>query len=85
MSGIAGNVFGMKALESLRLIDASLPADYVRHFAGPYFGMEGGIRDMMKVHGRPLTGAVPKPKVGGSPQRSTLRLVMRPGWAGLTS
>ncbi len=63
LSGIAGNVFGMKALESLRLIDASLPAGYIRHFAGPHFGMEG-IRNMMKVHGRPLTGAVPKPKVG---------------------
>jgi len=63
LSGIAGNVFGMKALERLRLIDASLPADYIRHFKGPHFGIEG-IRDMMKVRGRPLTGAVPKPKVG---------------------
>ena len=63
LSGIAGNVFGMKALDRLRLIDASLPADYLRHFKGPHFGIEG-IRDMMKVHGRPLTGAVPKPKVG---------------------
>ncbi|MDV4343140.1 type III ribulose-bisphosphate carboxylase [Methanoculleus sp. YWC-01] len=63
LSGIAGNVFGMKALDCLRLIDASLPAEYLRHFKGPHFGMEG-IRDMMKVRGRPLTGAVPKPKVG---------------------
>ena len=63
LSGIAGNVFGMKALDHLRLIDASLPAEYLRHFKGPHFGMEG-IRDMMKVRGRPLTGAVPKPKVG---------------------
>jgi len=63
LSGIAGNVFGMKALDRLRLIDASLPAEYLRHFKGPHFGMEG-IRDMMKVRGRPLTGAVPKPKVG---------------------
>lgn len=63
LSGIAGNVFGMKALASLRLIDASLPAEYLRHFKGPHFGMEG-IRAMMKVRGRPLTGAVPKPKVG---------------------
>lgn len=63
LSGIAGNVFGMKALENLRLIDVSLPAEYLRHFKGPHFGMEG-IRDMMKVRGRPLTGAVPKPKVG---------------------
>jgi ribulose-bisphosphate carboxylase large chain len=63
LSGIAGNIFGMKALDRLRLIDASLPAEYLRHFKGPHFGMEG-VRDMMKVHGRPLTGAVPKPKVG---------------------
>ena len=63
LSGIAGNVFGMKALDRLRLIDASLPAGYLRHFRGPHFGIEG-IRDMMKVRGRPLTGAVPKPKVG---------------------
>lgn len=63
LSGIAGNVFGMKALERLRLIDASLPAEYIRHFKGPHFGIEG-IRDMMKVRDRPLTGAVPKPKVG---------------------
>lgn len=63
LSGIAGNVFGMKALDRLRLIDASLPPGYLRHFKGPHFGMEG-IRDMMKVRGRPLTGAVPKPKVG---------------------
>ncbi|MDN7012784.1 type III ribulose-bisphosphate carboxylase [Methanoculleus sp. FWC-SCC3] len=65
LSGIAGNVFGMKALDRLRLIDASFPAEYLRHFKGPHFGMEG-IRDMMKVRGRPLTGAVPKPKVGFS-------------------
>lgn len=63
LSGIAGNIFGMKALDRLRLIDASLPAEYLRHFKGPHFGMEG-IRDMMNVRGRPLTGAVPKPKVG---------------------
>ncbi|HQD25924.1 MULTISPECIES: type III ribulose-bisphosphate carboxylase [Methanoculleus] len=63
LSGIAGNVFGMKALDNLRLIDVSLPAEYLRHFKGPHFGIEG-IRDMMKVRGRPLTGAVPKPKVG---------------------
>ncbi|WP_305066666.1 type III ribulose-bisphosphate carboxylase [Methanoculleus sp.] len=63
LSGIAGNVFGMKALDRLRLIDASLPAEYLSHFKGPHFGIEG-IRNMMKVRGRPLTGAVPKPKVG---------------------
>ncbi|MCQ8893972.1 MAG: type III ribulose-bisphosphate carboxylase [Methanolinea sp.] len=65
MSGIAGNIFGMKALRNLRLIDVTFPQAYISHFRGPHFGMEG-IRKMMKVHGRPLTGAVPKPKVGFS-------------------
>jgi ribulose-bisphosphate carboxylase large chain len=63
LSGIAGNIFGMKALKNLRLIDVSLPPAYLKHFTGPHFGMDG-IRKMMKVEGRPLTGAVPKPKIG---------------------
>ncbi|MDN7025846.1 type III ribulose-bisphosphate carboxylase [Methanoculleus sp. FWC-SCC1] len=65
LSGIAGNIFGMKALANLRLIDASFPPAYLQHFKGPHFGMEG-IRTMMRARGRPLTGAVPKPKVGFS-------------------
>jgi len=65
LSGIAGNIFGMKAIKNLRLIDVSLPQGYIRHFKGPHFGMEG-IRKMMRIEGRPLTGAVPKPKVGFS-------------------
>ncbi len=65
LSGIAGNIFGMKALRNLRLIDVSLPESYLKHFKGPYFGMEG-IRKMMGIKKRPLTGAVPKPKIGFS-------------------
>jgi ribulose-bisphosphate carboxylase large chain len=65
LSGIAGNIFGMKALKNLRLIDVTLPVAYLRNFHGPHFGNDG-IRAMMKVHGRPLTGAVPKPKIGFS-------------------
>jgi len=63
LSGIAGNIFGMKALKNLRLVDASLPRAYTRHFKGPHHGI-GGVRKMMGVSKRPLTGAVPKPKVG---------------------
>jgi len=65
MSGIAGNIFGMKALKNLRLLDAALPPAYLRGYKGPHFGMDG-IRKMMKIYGRPLTGAVPKPKIGFS-------------------
>ncbi len=65
LSGIAGNIFGMKALKNLRLVDISFPSAYIKHFKGPHHGM-GGIRKMMKIYKRPLTGAVPKPKIGFS-------------------
>ncbi|PIO08000.1 type III ribulose-bisphosphate carboxylase [Candidatus Pacearchaeota archaeon CG10_big_fil_rev_8_21_14_0_10_34_12] len=65
LSGIAGNIFGMKALNNLRLIDASLPKEYVKEFKGPSLGISG-LRKYFKVYERPLTGAVPKPKVGFS-------------------
>ncbi|MDG6224333.1 MAG: type III ribulose-bisphosphate carboxylase [Candidatus Thermoplasmatota archaeon] len=64
-SGIAGNIFGMKGVRSLRLIDVRFPPSYVRAFKGPLVGMEG-IRKRYKVYKRPLTGAVPKPKIGFS-------------------
>ena len=67
LSGIAGNIFGMKALRNLRLIDASLPEKYIKSFSGPHYGISG-IRDILKVEKRPVTGAVPKPKIGFSAQ-----------------
>ncbi len=66
-SGIAGNIFGMKGVDNLRLMDVSLPASYIKHFKGPLLGMDG-IRKRWKIPKRPLTGAVPKPKIGFSAQ-----------------
>jgi ribulose-bisphosphate carboxylase large chain len=65
LSGIAGNIFGMKALKNLRLVDVTLPKVYVNSFKGPRFGIHG-LRKKMKVKKRPITGAVPKPKIGFS-------------------
>ncbi len=65
LSGIAGNIFGMKALENLRLVDVSLPKEYIKHFKGPTHGIKG-LRKIMKVYNRPILGAVPKPKIGFS-------------------
>jgi len=65
LSGIAGNIFGMKALKNLRLMDASLPQSYIRSFKGPSHGI-AGIRSLLKIKERPITGAVPKPKIGFS-------------------
>jgi ribulose-bisphosphate carboxylase large chain len=65
LSGVAGNIFGMKALKNLRLVDISFPKIYLKHFHGPQFGIEG-IRKLLKIKKRPITGAVAKPKIGWS-------------------
>ncbi len=65
MSSVAGNIFGMKALESLRLEDITLPKEYVKHFKGPQFGIDGVFEKIFKMKKRrPLLAHVPKPKVG---------------------
>ncbi|HET9097017.1 MAG TPA: form I ribulose bisphosphate carboxylase large subunit [Candidatus Baltobacteraceae bacterium] len=62
-SSIIGNVFGFKALKSLRLEDMRIPELYVKTFQGPAHGivME---REYLNKYGRPLLGATVKPKLG---------------------
>jgi ribulose-bisphosphate carboxylase large chain len=62
-SSIIGNVFGFKALKSLRLEDMRIPLHYVKTFQGPAHGiiME---REMLDKCGRPILGATVKPKLG---------------------
>jgi len=63
LSAIAGNIFGMKALKYLRLLDITFPKDFINVYKGPKYGIEG-IRKITKVEGRPLLGTIVKPKVG---------------------
>ncbi len=63
LSSVAGNVFGLKALKNLRLNDVELPAELMKSFKGPRFGIQG-IRDLLKVRERPLVGTIIKPKLG---------------------
>ena len=63
MSGIGGNIFGMKAVKNLRLMDAELPEDYIKTFRGPYYG-KNLIRKIFKRRYGPVTSVVPKPKLG---------------------
>jgi ribulose-bisphosphate carboxylase large chain len=63
LSSVAGNVFGLKALKNLRLNDVELPAELLKSFKGPRFGIEG-IRRLLKVPERPLVGTIIKPKLG---------------------
>jgi ribulose-bisphosphate carboxylase large chain len=62
-SSIIGNVFGFKALKSLRLEDMRIPPHYTKTFQGPAHGivME---REYLNKYGRPILGATVKPKLG---------------------
>jgi ribulose-bisphosphate carboxylase large chain len=63
LSSVAGNVFGLDAIKRLRLNDVRFPEDLVRSFEGPRFGVRG-VRELLKVHDRPLVGTIIKPKLG---------------------
>jgi len=56
-SSIIGNVFGFKALRSLRLEDMRIPPHYAKTFQGPAHGivME---REYLNKYGRPLRGGL---------------------------
>ena len=63
LSSVAGNVFGLKALRSLRLLNIEFPSELAKSFKGPKYGIEG-IRKLLKVKDRPLVGTIIKPKLG---------------------
>jgi len=63
LSGIAGNIFGMNAVKSIRLEDVSFPKKIIKSFPGPKFGING-VRKRLKIKNRPLIGTIVKPKLG---------------------
>jgi ribulose-bisphosphate carboxylase large chain len=63
LSSVAGNVFGLKTLKNLRLLDIEFPKHILDSFKGPAFGITG-IRKLFKVSKRPLVGTIIKPKLG---------------------
>jgi ribulose-bisphosphate carboxylase large chain len=62
-STIAGNLFELRQVSGLRLIDLSLPMSFTRAFAGPAFGI-GGTRALSGVDHGPLIGTIIKPSIG---------------------
>jgi ribulose-bisphosphate carboxylase large chain len=66
-SGIAGNIFGMRAVNNLRLLDVTIPASMAKGFPGPVLGMDD-LRIITKIKQRPLAGTIYKPKVGMNPR-----------------
>ncbi|MBN3036971.1 MAG: type III ribulose-bisphosphate carboxylase [Candidatus Diapherotrites archaeon] len=63
LSSIAGNIYGMKVLDSLRIEDIYFPPKMDKSFLGPKYGVPG-VRKLLRVNDRPLVGTIVKPKVG---------------------
>jgi len=62
-ASIIGNVFGFKAVKTLRLEDMRIPVAYLKTFQGPATGIVVE-RERLDKFGRPLLGATTKPKLG---------------------
>lgn len=67
LASVAGNIFGMRRVKSLRIEDIVIPGEFLKYFKGPVRSLRG-VRDIYRVYDRPLLGTVPKPKVGFSPE-----------------
>ncbi|AFO56068.1 ribulose bisphosphate carboxylase, type III [Natrinema sp. J7-2] len=63
LSCIAGNILGMKAVDSIRLEDCDWPESITSGFPGPQFG-PSVAREKLDAGERPVLATVPKPKVG---------------------
>jgi ribulose-bisphosphate carboxylase large chain len=81
ISSVAGNLFELRQLSGLRLIDLEFPASFAEHLPGPQFGV-AGTRRLTDVFDRPIIGTIVKPSVGLTPQQ-TAELVKTLGLAGI--
>lgn len=80
ISMVAGNLFELRQLSGLRLLDIEFPAELAEFFPGPTFGVDG-TRRLTNVFDRPIIGTIVKPSVGLTPSQ-TAELVRTLGSAG---
>ena len=67
LATINGNLSELKAFSGLRLLDITLPPDFLTKYQGPQFGI-AGTRKLAGVYDRPIIGTIIKPSVGLSPE-----------------
>nr|WP_315596033.1 ribulose-bisphosphate carboxylase large subunit family protein [uncultured Cupriavidus sp.] len=73
MATIAGNLFELRAVTGLRLIDLQLPPSFAAAYPGPAFGIEG-TRRLSGVKQGPLIGTIIKPSVGLSAEETAVQV-----------
>ena len=60
---IAGNIFGMKQIRALKLLDVWFPPAMLDQYDGPSFTIDD-MRKYLDVFDRPILGTIIKPKMG---------------------
>jgi ribulose-bisphosphate carboxylase large chain len=80
MATVAGNLFELRQVSGLRLLDLAVPAAFAAACPGPAFGI-AGTRRLAGVAQGPLIGTIIKPSVGLSPQETadTVRQLLAGG------
>ena len=63
LATVAGNLFELRELSGLRLLDITLPQQFLDRYPGPAFGVSG-TRRLAGVERLPLIGTIIKPSVG---------------------
>ncbi|MDP3841644.1 MAG: ribulose-bisphosphate carboxylase large subunit family protein [Oxalobacteraceae bacterium] len=69
MATVAGNLFELRDVTGLRLLDIAVPTAFAAHYPGPQFGCSG-TRKLAGVANGPLIGTIIKPSVGLSPRQT---------------
>jgi ribulose-bisphosphate carboxylase large chain len=67
LATVAGNLSELKAFSGLKLLDLTLPPQFLEAYRGPQFGV-AGTRAFTGVVQRPLIGTIIKPSIGMSPE-----------------
>jgi len=67
LATVAGNLFELKQVSGLRLLDLRLPEAFAAAYPGPKFGVPG-TRRLARVETGPLIGTIIKPSVGLGPE-----------------
>jgi ribulose-bisphosphate carboxylase large chain len=75
LATVAGNLFELREVSALRLLDVELPPEFAAAYPGPRAGI-GGTRKLAGVPVGPLIGTIIKPSVGLDPLQ-TASLVSR--------
>jgi ribulose-bisphosphate carboxylase large chain len=71
LATVAGNLFELRQVSGLRILDLAVPGAFAAACPGPAFGISG-TRRLAGVTQGPLIGTIVKPSVGLSPEETAL-------------